>query len=100
MAATAPCWRARRKEQGAEVVVFCDDLCDWASAITPHVVALPMEPDLFLWPSTALHFSLNLLVQDVIDEIGDERHRPLEAALQGARHLRPSIAKIIRPAPA
>jgi DNA-binding MurR/RpiR family transcriptional regulator len=59
------------KEQGAEVVVFCDDLCDWASAITPHVVALPMEPDLFLWPSTALHFSLNLLVQDVIDEIGD-----------------------------
>jgi DNA-binding MurR/RpiR family transcriptional regulator len=60
------------KEQGAEVVVFCDELCDWAGAITPHVVALPMEPDLFLWPSTALHFSLNLLVQDVIDEMGDE----------------------------
>ncbi|AOW14288.1 hypothetical protein LPB72_04010 [Hydrogenophaga crassostreae] len=57
--------------QGAEVVVFCDDLCDWASDITPYVVALPMEPDLFLWPSTALHFSLNLLVQDVIDELGD-----------------------------
>jgi DNA-binding MurR/RpiR family transcriptional regulator len=60
------------KEQGAEVVVFCDELCDWASGITPNVVALPMEPDLFLWPSTALHFSLNLLVQDVIDEIGDD----------------------------
>ena len=59
------------KDQGAEVVVFCDELCDWASAITPCVVALPMEPDLFLWPSTALHFSLNLLVQDVIDELGD-----------------------------
>ena len=59
------------KEQGTEVVVFCDELCDWASAITPCVVALPMEPDLFLWPSTALHFSLNLLVQDVIDELGD-----------------------------
>jgi DNA-binding MurR/RpiR family transcriptional regulator len=59
------------KAQGAEVVVFCDDLCDWASDITPFVVALPMEPDLFLWPSTALHFSLNLLVQDVIDELGD-----------------------------
>lgn len=59
------------KEQGTEVVVFCDELCDWASAITPNVVALPMEPDLFLWPSTALHFSLNLLVQDVIDELGD-----------------------------
>jgi DNA-binding MurR/RpiR family transcriptional regulator len=60
------------QEQGTEVVVFCDELCDWAHQITPHVVALPMEPDLFLWPSTALHFSLNLLVQDVIDEIGDE----------------------------
>lgn len=59
------------KELGAEVVVFCDELCDWAGAITPNVVALPMEPDLFLWPSTALHFSLNLLVQDVIDELGD-----------------------------
>ena len=59
------------QEQGAEVVVFCDELCDWATSITPHVVALPMEPDLFLWPSTALHFSLNLLVQDVIDELGD-----------------------------
>ncbi len=59
------------KEQGTEVVVFCDELCDWAHQITPLVVALPMEPDLFLWPSTALHFSLNLLVQDVIDEIGD-----------------------------
>jgi DNA-binding MurR/RpiR family transcriptional regulator len=59
------------KAQGTEVVVFCDDLCDWANDITPFVVALPMEPDLFLWPSTALHFSLNLLVQDVIDELGD-----------------------------
>ncbi|QCB46190.1 MurR/RpiR family transcriptional regulator [Hydrogenophaga sp. PAMC20947] len=60
------------QEQGAEVVVFCDELCDWAHQITPHVVALPMEPDLFLWPSTALHFSLNLLVQDVIDDLGDD----------------------------
>lgn len=59
------------QEQGAEVVVFCDELCDWADDITPNVVALPMESDLFLWPSTALHFSLNLLVQDVIDELGD-----------------------------
>ena len=59
------------KEQGTEVVVFCDELCDWAHPVTPLVVALPMEPDLFLWPSTALHFSLNLLVQDVIDSLGD-----------------------------
>lgn len=58
-------------EQGAQVVVFCDESCDWAHDITPWVVALPMEPDLFLWPSTALHFSLNVLVQDVIDALGD-----------------------------
>jgi DNA-binding MurR/RpiR family transcriptional regulator len=60
------------QEQGTEVIVFCDELCDWAHQITPNVVALPMEPDIFLWPSTALHFSLNLLVQDVLDDIGDE----------------------------
>jgi DNA-binding MurR/RpiR family transcriptional regulator len=59
------------QEQGVEVVVFCDELCDWATKFTSNVVALPMEPDLFLWPSTAIHFSLNLLAQDVIDEIGD-----------------------------
>lgn len=59
------------RDRGADVIIFCDELCDWASSITPYVVALPSEPGFFFRPTTALHFSLNLLIQDVIDELGD-----------------------------
>jgi len=59
------------RERGADVVVFCDELCDWAAPLTPYVVALPSEDGFFFRPTTAIHFSLNLLIQDVIDELGD-----------------------------
>ena len=59
------------RDRGADVVVFCDELCDWAAPITPYVVALPSEEGFFFRPTTAIHFSLNLLIQDVIDELGD-----------------------------
>jgi DNA-binding MurR/RpiR family transcriptional regulator len=59
------------RERGAEVIIFCDELCDWAAGITPYVVALPSESGFFFRPTTAIHFSLNLLIQDVIDTLGD-----------------------------
>ena len=59
------------RDRGADVVVFCDELCDWAAPITPYVVALPSEEGFFFRPTTAIHFGLNLLIQDVIDELGD-----------------------------
>jgi DNA-binding MurR/RpiR family transcriptional regulator len=59
------------RERGADVVIFCDELCDWATPITPYVVALPSEAGFFFRPTTAIHFSLSLLTQDVIDELGD-----------------------------
>jgi len=59
------------RDRGVDVIIFCDELCDWASSITPYVVALPSEPGFFFRPTTALHFSLSLLIQDVIDELGD-----------------------------
>ena len=59
------------RDRGANVVIFCDELCDWAAPITPYVVALPSEEGFFFRPTTAIHFSLNLLIQDVIDELGE-----------------------------
>lgn len=59
------------RDRGAGVVIFCDELCDWAVPITPYVVALPSEAGFFFRPTTAIHFSLNLLIQDVIDELGE-----------------------------
>lgn len=58
-------------DRGAKVVIFCDELCDWAGPITPYVVTLPSESGFFFRPTTAIHFSLNLLIQGVIDELGD-----------------------------
>ena len=59
------------RERGADVIIFCDELCDWALDITPYVVALPSESAFFFRETTGIHFSLSLLVQDVIDELGD-----------------------------
>lgn len=59
------------RERGVEVIIFCDELCDWAASLTPYVVSLPSEPGFFFRPTTAIHFSLNLLIQDVIDSLGD-----------------------------
>jgi DNA-binding MurR/RpiR family transcriptional regulator len=59
------------RERNADVIIFCDELCDWAAAITPYVVALPSEAGFFFRPTTAVHFILGLLVQDVIDQLGD-----------------------------
>ena len=74
------------RERGADVVVFCDELCDWATAITPHVVALPSESGFFFRPTTAIHFILGLLVQDLIDRLGD-RVRAQMALLSEAQEL-------------
>lgn len=65
-------------DQGAHVVIFCDEHCDWASDITPFVVTLPSESGFFFRPTMALHFCMHMLVQDVIDELGEPVRRQLE----------------------
>lgn len=59
------------RDRGADVIIFCDEQCDWAADLTPYVFALPSEAGCFFRPATAMHFALNLLVQDVIDELGE-----------------------------
>ncbi len=59
------------RDRDTKVIVFCDELCDWAAPITPYVVALPSESGFFFRPTTAIHFILGLLIQDVIDSLGE-----------------------------
>jgi DNA-binding MurR/RpiR family transcriptional regulator len=66
------------RERGADVIVFCDEFCDWAAGITPYVVALPSTTTLFFRSDTAIHFSLALLEQDVIDAYGENVRRQME----------------------
>jgi DNA-binding MurR/RpiR family transcriptional regulator len=66
------------RERGADVIVFCDEFCDWAAGITPYVVALPSTTTLFFRSDTAIHFSLSLLEQDVIDAYGENVRRQME----------------------
>lgn len=66
------------RERGADVIVFCDEFCDWAAGITPYVVALPSTTTLFFRSDTAIHFSLSLLEQDVIDAYGENVRKQME----------------------
>jgi DNA-binding MurR/RpiR family transcriptional regulator len=80
------------RDQGADVIVFCDEYCDWAAEITPHVVALPSTTTLFFRSDTAIHFSLSLLEQDVIDAYGEKVRRQM-ALLSEAQELFDQYAK-------
>ncbi len=74
------------REQGADVVVLCDEHCRWAAEITPFVVTLPSESGFFFRPTMAMHFCLHMLVQDVIDALGEPVRRQL-SLLSDAQEL-------------
>ena len=59
------------KERGAEVIVFCDEFCEWASEITDKVIVFPSESYYFLGLPVGINFALNILIQDVIAALGD-----------------------------
>lgn len=59
------------RERGAEVIVFCDEFCEWAGEITDKVIVFPSESYYFLGLPVGINFALNLLIQDVISALGD-----------------------------
>lgn len=59
------------RDRGAEVIVFCDEFCDWAGAITDKVIVFPSESYYFLGLPVGINFALNILIQDVIATLGD-----------------------------
>ncbi|WP_225783865.1 MurR/RpiR family transcriptional regulator [Xenophilus sp. Marseille-Q4582] len=66
------------RDSGADVVVFCDEHGSWARDITPHVVSLPSESGYFFRSTVAIHLCLHMLVQDVIDVLGEPVRQQLE----------------------
>ncbi|HEV2677409.1 MAG TPA: MurR/RpiR family transcriptional regulator [Aliidongia sp.] len=66
------------RDQGADVIVFCDEFCHWAAEITPHVVALPADSDFLFRSTLGIHFALSLLTLDVADRLGDAVKRQLD----------------------
>jgi DNA-binding MurR/RpiR family transcriptional regulator len=69
-------------EQGVEVIVFCDEFCEWAANLTPHVLMFPPELRFFVGLPTGIHFALNLLVQDVIKSRGSAVSEQLQVLSQ------------------
>jgi DNA-binding MurR/RpiR family transcriptional regulator len=59
-------------KRGVEVIVFCDELCEWAAQLTPHLHVFPSEARFFIDMPSGIHFALNLLVQDVSKTRGDQ----------------------------
>jgi len=67
-------------ELGVPLILATDAYCRWAGTLTPHVLQVRTDSGRF-WDNTAPLASLfNLLVEDVIEELGDAVHSQLDAA--------------------
>lgn len=57
-------------EVGMPLIFITDKFCDWARKFTPHVIAAPSEIELFWSSHVGLGCVVNLLVNDVIGQLG------------------------------
>ena len=63
------------RQRGMEVIVICDEFCEWAEKATEfHLPVLP-NTRYFFSSMGSVHALMNLMVHDVIDELG-ERVKP------------------------
>lgn len=76
--ANGPILAKAAKERGIDVIVFCDEFCEWAAEITDKIIVFPSESYFFLGLPVGIHFGLNLLLQDVIHQLGDDAKIHLE----------------------
>ena len=60
------------RDRGIEVIIFADEFCDWATDITPYVVRYPSENHFFLPMPQSFSTGLNLLLQDISSQLGDQ----------------------------
>lgn len=70
-ASHGPALAEHAKDQGYEVILMCDEFCDWGSRFADHVFTFPNEGQFFLPMPVGLHFGLDLLYQDVVCALGD-----------------------------
>ena len=60
------------RELGYDVILVCDEFCEWGESHADHVLTFPNEGQFFLPMPVGLHFGLNLLYQDVVCALGDK----------------------------
>lgn len=75
------------RERGVDVVVFADEFCEWASAITPHVLRYPAETRFVLSMPLGITTGLTLLLQDVTAVLGDAASRRIEKLSDAQEHF-------------
>ena len=61
---------AQASEDGIPVVMLTDKFCDWIRKFTRHVIAVSTEVELFWSSQVSMGCAVNLLVNDVIAELG------------------------------
>lgn len=77
-ASHGPALAEHAKENGYDVILMCDEFCDWGSRFADHVFTFPNEGQFFLPMPVSLHFGLNLLYQDVVYALGDRATEKVE----------------------
>lgn len=75
------------RERGVDVVVFADEFCEWASAITPHVLRYPAETRFVLSLPLGITTGLTLLLQDVTTALGDTALQRIEKLSDAQEHF-------------
>ncbi len=70
-ASDGPALAEHARDSGYEVILMCDEFCDWGNRFADHVFTFPNEGRFFLPMPVGLQFGLNLLYQDVVCALGD-----------------------------
>ena len=73
------------KRRGHEVHIIADDYCLWAHKITDRVFNLPTSTGLYWHSTAAISALLNLLVNDVIRQLGKAVPKRIDKVLQAQK---------------
>lgn len=73
------------RKRGHEVHIVADDYCLWAHKITDRVFNLPTSTGLYWHSTAAISALLNLLVNDVIRELGKAVPKRIDKVLQAQK---------------
>ena len=73
------------RQRGHEVHILADSYCVWAHKITDSVFNLPTSTGLYWHSNAAMSVLLNLLVNDIIKELGDSVPKRIDEVLQAQK---------------
>lgn len=69
-------------ELGVPLVLVTDAYCRWASDLTPHALQVRTDSGRFWDNNAPISSLLNLLIEDVIERLGESVYRQLDAATE------------------